>query len=115
MPSDIPDPPTTRAAAKKATPPAKKSTRRPPVKSATAGGAGAAPPSSSSAKKVTGKIIYFDPATGRGAVESEDAEADILLDVAKTKILNKGYVRLDTGREVTVTVEGDEATDLLAE
>ena len=69
------------------------------------------------AKKVKGKILFYDQATGRGVIETEDeAEKNIDLDVARTKILNKGYVRLDAGREVTVFVDDeDRATDLMAE
>lgn len=73
------------------------------------------PAKRSAAKKVKGKILFFDPATGRGAIETDTVQANISLDVAKTKILNKGYVRLDAGRSVTVSVEDDAATDLMAE
>jgi len=69
----------------------------------------------SSPQKVKGTIKFFDPATGRGAVHADHVPEDIVVDMAKTKILNKGYVRLDPGRPVTLSVEGDSATELLAE
>ena len=68
------------------------------------------------AKRVKGTILFYDQATGRGVIETDDAEKNIDLDVARTKILNKGYVRLEAGREVMVSVDDeDQATDLMAE
>ncbi len=64
---------------------------------------------------VPGTIVFFDPSTGRGAVESNQIKGEIVVDVAKTtRILNQSYVRLDAGRDVTVWVENGQATALRA-
>lgn len=66
-------------------------------------------------KTIEGRIVYFDPSTGRGTIEGRGRPEKITLDVGQAKILNPGYVHLKAGRAVKVSVEDDTATELLAE
>ncbi len=86
------------------------------AKKAAARSTGASPAAPPEPQKVRGKILFYDQATGRGVIQSAEVEDNISLDVAQTKILNQGYVRLDAGRDVTVSVDDQaNATDLMAE
>lgn len=63
--------------------------------------------------RIKGKITSYDPKTGRGAIASKTGDAKVQLDVARTKILNKGYIPLDIGRDVEFAFEDNNATEIM--